>query len=126
MLSERSTKFILRIEGLAMALLCLWLYARSDQSWWIFVALILLPDLSMLEYFAGPRIGAIAYNVAHSWATAVVFFFAIWLLGPGNSFLLSLPVILGAHIGFDRALGYGLKLPSGFKDTHLGPIGKTA
>ena len=29
-----------------------------------------------------------------------------------------------AHIAMDRALGYGLKLPTGFTDTHLGRIGK--
>jgi hypothetical protein len=29
-----------------------------------------------------------------------------------------------AHIGFDRALGYGLKYPTGFGDTHLGRIGR--
>jgi hypothetical protein len=28
-----------------------------------------------------------------------------------------------AHIGLDRALGYGLKLPDDFRHTHLGTIG---
>jgi hypothetical protein len=31
---------------------------------------------------------------------------------------------LGAHIGVDRALGFGLKLPTGVRDTHLGRIGR--
>jgi hypothetical protein len=30
-----------------------------------------------------------------------------------------------AHIGIDRALGYGLKYSTGFGFTHLGRIGKT-
>lgn len=29
-----------------------------------------------------------------------------------------------AHVGMDRSLGYGLKLPTDFKDTHLGRIGR--
>ncbi|MCS4316879.1 hypothetical protein M2407_001178 [Serratia sp. BIGb0234] len=33
-------------------------------------------------------------------------------------------LIWGAHIGFDRALGYGLKYASGFADTHLGGLGR--
>ncbi|MGQ7476239.1 DUF4260 family protein [Streptococcus suis] len=28
-----------------------------------------------------------------------------------------------AHIGWDRAFGYGLKYESGFKHTHLGDLG---
>jgi hypothetical protein len=31
-----------------------------------------------------------------------------------------------AHIGFDRMLGYGLKYPTAFSDTHLGRIGRRA
>ena len=37
---------------------------------------------------------------------------------------LQISLIWFAHIGFDRALGYGLKFPLGFRVTHLGvPIG---
>jgi hypothetical protein len=114
---------ILRVEGLALALLCLWLYALFHQSWWLFAALFLVPDLSALGYLAGPRVGAWAYNAVHSWATPVLAFFVIWYTAGGNTLLLSLPFILGAHIGVDRALGFGLKLPTGFRDTHLGRIG---
>jgi hypothetical protein len=118
-----SITLLLRLEGLALALICIWVYKNFHQSWWLFAALILAPDLSMLGYLAGPRIGAAIYNAVHSWLTVVILFFAAWYL-LGDNFSLSLPVILGAHIGIDRALGFGLKLPSGFKDTHLGPIGR--
>jgi hypothetical protein len=33
-------------------------------------------------------------------------------------------LIWAAHIGMDRALGYGLKETSGFTRTHLGRVGK--
>jgi hypothetical protein len=116
---------IQRLEGLALALLCVWIFRNLRESWWLFAALILAPDLSMLGYLAGPRVGALVYNIVHSWALVVAWFFAAWYL-LGDNFSLSLPVILGAHIGIDRALGFGLKLPTGFRDTHLGRIGGAA
>jgi hypothetical protein len=116
---------VLRLEGLALASVCIAAYGSLGESWWWFAALILVPDLSMLGYLAGPRVGAGAYNLAHNWAVVVLWGGAAWLLG-GGSLALSLPLILGSHIGIDRALGYGLKLPTGFRDTHLGRIGKAA
>jgi hypothetical protein len=116
---------VLRLEGLALALVCVAIYANLGESWWLFAALILVPDLSMLGYLAGPLTGAGVYNLAHNWVVAVGWFFAAWYLDSGNP-ALSLPLILGAHIGIDRALGYGLKLPTSFHDTHLGRIGKAA
>jgi hypothetical protein len=119
------TTIILRLEGLALALACLWLYGPIfHQSWWLFLLLVLVPDLSMLGYLAGPKVGAALYNAVHSWVTFVVLIFLAFYPGGGDPFWLSLPFILGAHIGIDRALGFGLKHRTGFKDTHLGRLGK--
>jgi len=116
---------LLRLEGIALAIACIALYGHFEQSWWLFAALFLVPDVSMLGYLAGPRVGAGVYNLAHNWLVVVVWFLITWSLDGGN-LSLSLPLILGAHIGIDRALGYGLKLPTSFQDTHLGRIGKAA
>ena len=123
-MSSPSTTLYLRLEGLALGLLCVWLYSSQQQPWWLFALLFLAPDLSMLGYLAGPRVGALAYNVVHSWALVAILALAGSYLWGGNSLLLPLAFILGAHIGLDRALGYGLKLPTGFHDTDLGRIGK--
>ena len=40
--------------------------------------------------------------------------------------MLSIAMIWLAHIGIDRALGFGLKYSAGFGFTHLGRIGKGA
>jgi hypothetical protein len=120
------TTIILRLEGLALAIACLWLFALFHQSWWLFAALILVPDLSMLAYLAGPRVGAALYNAVHSWVLVVALFFLAFYPGSGSPFLLSLPFILGAHIGIDRALGFGLKHRTGFHDTHLGRLGRAS
>ena len=114
-----------RLEGLALALVCVTSYGTLGESWALFAAFILVPDISMLGYVAGPRIGALTYNLAHNWVLVVLWLGIAWILD-GGSFALSLPLILGTHIGIDRALGYGLKLPTGFRDTHLGRIGRTA
>lgn len=119
----RRIDILVRLEGLALGLACIALYAGLGRSWWLFAALILVPDISMLGYLRGPRVGAALYNLVHNWVTVVLWFAAAWVLS-GGSLSLSLPLILGAHIGFDRALGYGLKLPTGFRDTHLGRIGR--
>lgn len=108
----------LRLEGLAVLALCAWLYARGGQSWVLFAALFLVPDLSFAGYLAGPRIGAAAYNVLHSYVGPIVVGAAA--LATGRPAAVAL--IWGAHIGFDRLVGYGLKYPTAFHDTHLGQL----
>lgn len=108
----------LRLEGLAVLALALLLYQRGGHSWMLLAVLFLAPDLSFAAYLAGPRIGALVYNLAHSYVGPVIAAALALLTGRP-------PVaatIWAAHIGFDRALGYGLKYPSGFADTHLGQL----
>ena len=113
---------LLRVEHATMALAALVAYHFSGGSWRLFALLILAPDLSMLGYLGGPRLGAWCYNAVHSWIAPV----ALWLaaLALGSPLLTQLALILAAHVAIDRALGYGLKRESGFQDTHLGRIGK--
>ena len=117
-----STRAILRLEGAAAFAASAALYAHAGLSWPLFAVLFLAPDLAMLVYLRGPRIGAAAYNVAHAYALAL----PLALLGflAGRPAVLAVALIWIAHIGFDRALGYGLKYPTGFGDTHLGRIGR--
>jgi hypothetical protein len=110
----------LRLEGIAVLALALLVYQRGGHSWLLFAALILVPDLSMLGYLAGPRVGAVFYNVAHSYVGPVVAAAAALFTGRPPV----LATLWAAHIGLDRALGYGLKYPGAFGDTHLGPIGR--
>lgn len=110
----------LRAEGLATLAIAVVLYARADYSWALFAILFLAPDVSFTGYLAGPRLGAAAYNSLHSYVGPLLL--AGVLLAADGS--LAVPLIWGAHIGFDRVLGYGLKYPSGFTDTHLGRIGR--
>ena len=85
-------------------------------------ALFLLPDLSLAAYLAGPRVGAIAYNAAHS--TLGGLGLAIVGVLTGNATLVAGAAIWLGHVGFDRMLGYGLKYATGFRHTHLGLIGR--
>jgi len=115
-------KILLRLEGLALFAGMVALYAVHGGSWAVFALLFLAPDLSFIAYLAGARAGAIVYNAAHSSLAPV----AALALGFGLASPLSLSVamIWLAHIGIDRALGYGLKYSAGFGFTHLGRIGR--
>ena len=103
-------------------LLATHLYGHEGGSWLAFAVLFFAPDASFAGYFAGPRIGAALYNVAHSYVGPLILAATSLSTGIG----LPLALVWGAHIAFDRALGYGLKYPSAFSDTHLGPIGRAS
>jgi hypothetical protein len=110
---------LLRLEGATVLALGLLAYQWSHGSWLLFVLLFLIPDLSMIGYVANARVGAITYNAVHSYVVPLAL--------AGYSFRANRPTILAisliwiAHIGFDRMLGFGLKYPTRFKDTHLNP-----
>jgi hypothetical protein len=113
-------QIFLRLEGLAAVALSAVFYARTGASWWLFAALWLAPDLSMLGYLGGPKLGARIYNAIHSYVTpATLAVTALLLKSPA---LLPYALIWMNHIGVDRLLGYGLKYPEGFKFTHLGRL----
>lgn len=110
-------KLLLRGEGLILALFALVSFYVLAGPWWLFLVLILAPDLSMLGYLAGSRFGSITYNAAHTYIAPV----ALGALGlwQGAELLVLLALIWTTHIGFDRVIGYGLKYPTAFADTHL-------
>ncbi len=108
---------LLRLEGLALLAGALTLYFHLGFGWLLLVVLILAPDLSALGYLANARAGSIAYDLAHTeiWPVCLA---VAGVLG-GTDALVQVALIWLAHIGADRVLGYGLKYPTGFKDTHL-------
>lgn len=114
---------LLRLEGLAVAAITAVLYARTGASWWLFAALWLTPDLSMLGYLTGrPCQGARIYNTFHTYLLPGVLALASLLLHAHGAMTIAL--IWANHIGVDRALGYGLKYADGFGYTHLGRVGR--
>ncbi len=122
-MTEGSVRSWLRIEGLAAFVTGLIIFGVSGGNWLLAIPLLLLPDLSAAGYLAGPRVGAVTYNLVHNWAPGFVALgIGIWLEAPA---VLLAAAILIAHVGMDRTMGYGLKLPSSFQDTHLGRIGRT-
>ncbi len=114
-------RFVLRLEGLAVLVAAVIGYGTLGGSWVLFAVLFLVPDISMTGYLGGPRAGAMTYNVVHSYVAPAA------LAGLMASGVLpvhwGICVIWVAHIGFDRALGYGLKFAAAFRDTHLGLLG---
>jgi hypothetical protein len=112
----------LKLEELALFALSIWLFGGTRLPWWLYPALLLAPDLGILGYAAGPRVGAITYNLAHFKAVAVVLYaVGISMALPG---LALAGLIVLRHSSLDRVLGYGLKYPDAFHHTHLGMIGR--
>lgn len=112
----------LRLEGAGAFAAGLALYGWLGGPWLLAIPLLLVPDVSAVGYLRGPRLGAFTYNLVHNWA------FGLGLLGVGIAADSPAIAIAGAvaiaHVGMDRALGYGLKLTTSFQDTHLGRIGR--
>ena len=110
-------RFWLHAEGLAAFVAGTVLYFRSGGDGLLFLPLLLVPDVGMLGYLRDSRVGAFTYDLVHNWAIGLA------VLGAGLA-LASNPLVLAgalliAHVGIDRAIGYGLKYPDGFKVTHL-------
>jgi hypothetical protein len=110
----------LRIEGIVALVTALAAYQALSGNWWVFAALILVPDLSMVGFAAGPSRGARIYNLAHTYTAPALLGALAYLIGA--AWLLPVAIIWVAHIGADRALGYGLKYDA-FGQTHLGVMG---
>jgi len=118
----RATDVILRGESLAIFVAGVVVYLQlNGHPLWL-LPLLLVPDVSMLGYLGGPRLGAITYNLAHNLVTAFAVLAIGWFAAVAPLALAG--AVLAAHVGMDRTLGYGLKLPTDFRNTHLGRIGR--
>ena len=115
-------KTLLKLEELFLLILAFYLFLQLNVAWWWFPVLFFAPDLSMIGYLAGPRVGAIAYDLVHHKGIAI----ALYLLGAalGNTVLMVAGTVMLGHSSFDRIFGYGLKYPDSFSHTHLGMIGR--
>jgi hypothetical protein len=113
-------RILLHLEGLAIALFAVAAYAHLVGDWLAFLVLILAPDLGMLGYLVNTRLGSWTYDALHFLALPLALialgWAAGWLAG------VALGLIWVAHIGGDRFVGYGLKYPTAFKDTHLARV----
>jgi len=115
-------KRLLQLEQAALLVACYLVSLQQGYVWWLFFALLLLPDISMVGYAINSKWGAALYNLFHHQGVAIAVIIAGWYTGQQH--LLLAGVILLGHSAMDRMLGYGLKYASGFQDTHLGKIGK--
>jgi hypothetical protein len=108
---------LLRIEGGIELVLSLIFYQYLHANWILFVLLLLAPDLAMLGYLGGIRLGTIFYNLIHTLAGPFLLIAYAYLTG--SLWLVPYALIWTSHIGLDRMLGFGLKDPTQFSDTHL-------
>jgi len=115
-----SPKLLLHLEGGVVLVAACAAYYQLGASWGKFATLFLAPDLFMLGYLVRLDLGAALYNLGHTYvAPFILFLIAYYAHHPG---LFAISTIWVAHVGFDRLLGYGLKYPTAFKDTHFGRL----
>lgn len=118
----RAVDLTLRAEALGVFIGGVLAYLQlNGHPLWL-LPLLLVPDVSMVGYLGGPRLGAITYNLVHNLVLALALLAIGWFAALAPLALAGAIVL--AHVGMDRTLGYGLKLPADFKDTHLGGIGR--
>ncbi|MFT3886498.1 MAG: DUF4260 domain-containing protein [Flavobacteriales bacterium] len=125
-------KPLIKLEEAAQFMLCLSVLILSDAQWWVYLLLAVGPDIGMLGYLIGPRIGALTYNVLHHKAVALIILvmsFEFGHIGEDGDPKAHWPLfitglILYGHASMDRILGYGLKFGDSFQHTHLDWIGK--
>jgi hypothetical protein len=113
---ERLPRVLLRIEGVAMLAGAVVLYFEAGFSWWLFLALVLVPDVSLAGFAVSQRLGSTMYNATHTSVLPVAL--AVVGVAVENDVLVQVGLVWLAHIGVDRALGLGLRYPTG-RDTHL-------
>jgi hypothetical protein len=119
----RAVDVILRAEQIAIAVAGIVLWVANGGPPLLLIPAWLLIDVSMIGYLGGPRLGSITYNAAHNLVLALALLGLGWWTDTG--WLVLAGGVFLTHIGLDRALGYGLKLPTDFRDTHLGRIGRS-
>lgn len=110
-------RLLLHLEGAAILILSVFFYRQLHASWLLFAILFFAPDLFMLGYLVNASVGSAIYNFAHTYITPGILLAISYLAAKPQLFPVAL--IWAAHIGFDRLLGFGLKYPTHFKDTHL-------
>ena len=113
-------KLLLHLEGAFVLLASIYFYAQGSYSWILFFILLLAPDVSMIGYLVNNKIGALTYNLFHTYLVPIILvLIGVFFL---QETLIAFSIIWFAHIGMDRMLGYGLKYSTNFKDTHLNRI----
>lgn len=122
-IADRPILILLRLEGAAAFAAGLAAYVALADGWLTLAVVALAPDLAMVGYAFGPRVGARLYNLAHTYLVPAVLAALGLSVLPG---VLPVACVWLAHIGIDRAFGFGLKSETGFGLTHLGRIGRAA
>lgn len=117
---QKMPNILLRLEGTAVFTATLIAYGQNEFSWWMFILLLLTPDLAALGYLHSEAIGSLCYNFAHTYVLPIALGLFALLLNFELGFQLA--IIWLAHIGLDRMVGYGLKYPNGFKQTHFNKV----
>ena len=114
---------LLKIESGVTALLFALLFVIiGGYDWWWLLVLFFAIDISAIGYLISPKVGAMTYNIGHTYVFPSVLF--IVFLVTRIDWMQFVSLLWLFHISVDRTIGFGLKYPKGFSFTHLGVLGK--
>ncbi len=101
-------KKLLKTEEAAMAALSIYFMTKLNLpfSWWWFIPLFFIPDISLVGIAMRNRTGVVIYTLFHNKVIAIT----LWLGGVimKNDFIILAGLILFGHSSFDRLLGFKL------------------
>ncbi len=106
-----------QLEHLTLLICMIYVYYISRYSWGLFLALLFVPDISIVFYIFNQEVGKIAYNVVHTYAVPLVILLLDAFLFE-HIFVRPVCIIWIIHLSMDRVIGYGLKYDK-FKETHI-------
>jgi len=114
--------YVLKIEAAVVLLTSLFIYffllkGGTISGIILFIIFLLVPDLSLSAYYFGLRTGAVAFNLAHTYAFPALLLGLAFLLG--IPILTKISVVWFVHISQDRLRGAGLKYATEFHESHL-------
>ena len=117
-------KILLKLEEAAITAISIYFLSIYNLGLpvWLWIILFFIPDISMIGYAVNTKTGAVVYNLFHHKGIAIIIAATGYFLQ--NEVVTATGILLFAHSSFDRMLGYGLKYPDSFQNTHMGRIGK--
>ena len=117
-------KILLKLEEAAITAISIYFLSIYNLGLpvWLWILLFFSPDIGMLGYAVNTKTGAVMYNFFHHKGIAIIIAATGYFLQ--NEVVTAIGILLFAHSSFDRMLGYGLKYPDSFQNTHMGRIGK--
>ena len=87
---------VIKLENTFIFIITIAVYVKLEFSIWLFLLLLLVPDIFMLGYVINRKTGSYVYNIGHTYITPIII--ALLYLYIDERLLLQISLIWLAHI----------------------------